>query len=309
MGGFCSAHAALGASNHGNVLLNISSSSRRSRCGGSRRQVPRVAHAHVTLYTVPMSWAMRRRILYLFGVGVFFAITVGGPVAYSILSVPPTCQDGIQNQGEVSIDRGGPCPLLDAAWLQPSSVLWTRAFAVRDGTYNAAAYLENPNDGAGVRAVGYLFKLYDTENILVAERAGRTFIMPGRTTPVFQSAIDTGNRTVARAFFALTEDAVWEQMRDAARPIAVSEIASADIAKAPRVSALVRNTDIAPVFDIGFVATVFDTAGNAYASSATHLSRLAPDETQRIVFTWPDPFPSLVGRIEVIPLVTPLVGR
>ena len=252
---------------------------------------------------------MRRRVLYLLGVALFFAVTVGGPVAYSILSVPPTCTDGIQNQGEASVDRGGPCPLLDAAWLQPSSVLWTRAFPVRDGTYNAAAYVENPNDGAGVRAVSYLFKLYDTDNILVAERSGSTFIMPGRTTPIFQSAIDTGNRRVARAFFAFTEDPVWEQMRDAARPIAVSEIASTDIVSAPRVSALVRNTDITPIFDISFVATVFDTAGNAYASSATHLSRLGPDETERIVFTWPDPFPSLVGRIDVIPLVSPLRAR
>ena len=256
-----------------------------------------------------MSWAMRRRILYLLGVFAFFAITLGGPIAYMILSVPPTCEDGIQNQGEVSVDRGGPCPLLEASQLQPSSVLWTRAFAVRDGSYNAAAYIENPNETAGVRAAQYLFKLYDTDNILVAERAGQTFIMPGRTTPVFQAAIDTGNRTVARAFFAFTDAPQWEQSLDAARSLAVAEVASSDIATAPRVSALVRNTSVSPIFDIGFVATVFDTAGNAYASSATHLARLAPDESQRIVFTWPDPFPSAVGRIDVIPLVAPVTAR
>lgn len=253
-----------------------------------------------------MPWAVRRRVIYLIGVFVFFAIVVGGPIAYTLLTVPPTCTDGIQNQGETAIDRGGPCPLLDPNQLQPSAVLWSRAFSVRDGSYNAASYIENPNDGAGVSSVGYVFKLYDSDNVLVAERIGSTFIMPGRVTPVFEGAIDTGNRKVARAFFALTAEPAWQQMRDAAKVIAVSDVAASNIATVPRVSATVRNTDVSPLFDISFVATVFDTAGNAYASSATHLDRLAAGETQQIVFTWPDPFPSLVGRIDVIPRVAPV---
>lgn len=253
-----------------------------------------------------MPWAVRRRILYLLGVFLFLAVVLGGPIAYSLLTVPPSCTDGIQNQGETAIDRGGPCPLLDPSQLQPSAVLWARAFSVRDGSYNAASYIENPNDGAGVASANYIFKLYDSDNVLVAERTGSTFIMPGRVTPVFEGAIDTGNRKAARAFFALTEEPQWQQMRDAGKAIAVSDVGAADIAASPRVTATVRNTDVSPLFDISFVATVFDTAGNAYASSATHLDRLAPDETQQIVFTWPDPFPSLVGRIDVIPRVAPV---
>ncbi|HUO50500.1 MAG TPA: hypothetical protein VMU25_02990, partial [Candidatus Paceibacterota bacterium] len=74
-----------------------------------------------------MSWAARRRILYIFGVIVFFAIVVGGPIAYHVLTIPLTCHDGIQNQGETSIDHGGPCLMLDENALEPSAVLWTRA--------------------------------------------------------------------------------------------------------------------------------------------------------------------------------------
>lgn len=249
---------------------------------------------------------MRRRILYLVGVCVFFGIVVGGPIAYKILTIPPTCDDGILNQGEASVDRGGPCPLLEAIQLQPSAVSWTRAFRVRDGSYNVAAYIENPNDGAGVRSAQYRFKLYDAENVIVAERTGTTFIMPGRITPVFQGGIDTGNRLVTRAFLSFTAEPQWEQMRDAARVIDVSEVAPSDIGSAPRVTARVHNASVSPVFDITLIATIFDTAGNAYAASATRISRLSPDEYQQIVFTWPDPFPSAVGRIDVIPLVTPV---
>jgi hypothetical protein len=249
---------------------------------------------------------MRRRVLYILGVCLFFAIVIGGPIAYKVFTIPPTCTDNIQNQGETAIDRGGPCPLLDAAQLQPSAVSWTRAFRVRDGSYNAAAYIENPNDGAGVRAVEYRFKLYDSENVIVAERTGTTFIMPGRITPVFQGGIDTGNRLVTRAFLSFIAEPEWEQMRDAARVVDVSEISPSDVGTTPRVTASVHNASVSPIFDIGLVATVFDTAGNAYASSATRIARLGADETQQVVFTWPDPFPSAVGRIDVIPLVVPV---
>lgn len=253
-----------------------------------------------------MPWAVRRRILYLLGVFLFLAAVIGGPIAYLILSQPPTCSDGVQNQGETSVDRGGPCALLDATALQPSAVLWARSFKVRDGSYNVAAYIENPNEQAGATTTPYLFELYDANNILIAERAGTTYIMPGRVTPVFEGDIDTGNRIATRALFRLTSSPRWAQMYDPARAVAVSDITAENSATAPRVSAQVRNTAVAPLFDIGFIAVVFDTAGNAYAASATKISRLEAGAITQIVFTWPSPFPTAIGRIDIIPRLEPL---
>src|SRR4051812_12046883 len=120
-------------------------------------------------YNIYMSWAMRRRILYAVGVFLFLCIVIGGPVAYHYLSEPATCSDGIQNQNETAPDRGGPCPLADENLLAPSSVMWTRAFKVRDGSYSATSYIQNPNDHAGVAQINYIFSLYDSQNVLVAE--------------------------------------------------------------------------------------------------------------------------------------------
>src|SRR3989344_4168769 len=136
-----------------------------------------------------MSWASRRRTIYAIGVILFFLIVVGGPLLYSYLKTPPTCTDGRQNQGETSVDKGGPRPLLDTSSLSPSAILWTRSFYVRSGSYDAVAYIQNPNQEAGVRAVSYRF-------VLIAERTGAAFLMPGGITPVFEGAIDTGNRTL-----------------------------------------------------------------------------------------------------------------
>ena len=244
--------------------------------------------------------------LYAAGVIAFFAFVFGGPLAYKYFTIPPTCSVGILNQGEITVDRGGPCPLLNPATLQPSTVLWTRSFKVKDGTYSVAAYIENPNSEAGVRAARYRVKLYDADNILVAEREGKTFVMPGGITPVFEGGLDAGHRVAERAFFEFTGMLVWEQMRSPARDVRVSEIVPSDTDTVPRIAATLTNISVAPLFDISAVVVVFDPAGNAFAASSTHVPRLAPAASMRVTFTWPDPFPASIGRVDIIPLVSPV---
>ena len=251
-----------------------------------------------------MSWASRRRTSYLLGVLLFFAVVIGIPAALWLYE-PPACFDSKQNKGETAIDKGGPCRILDERALIPHSTLWSRALLVRGGNYNAIAYIENPNKEAGVRAVSYHFGLYDQRNILIAERTGTTFIMPGGVTPVFEGSINTGNRPVAHTYFELTGIPVWERMTNAAGVLSISNKVMSSTASVPRLAAMVENTSVASVITPSFAAVVFDPAGNAFASSATTLDRLAPGEKREIVFTWPDPFPTAVGRIDILPLLPP----
>ena len=252
-----------------------------------------------------MSWAMRRRVLYVTGVAAFFLIVFGGPLAYKYFTIPPTCTDGIQNQGETGVDMGGPCPLVDERSLSPSAILWTRAFRVRDGSYNAVAYIQNPNESAGVRNVHYKFRLYDAQNVIVAEREGDTFVMPGGITPVLEGQISTGNRVAARAFFDFTDALLWEHMDDATKAVSISN-KKVETDTSPRISADVENVSVGTVSDLSVVAVVFDTAGNAFAASATHVDRLGAGEKRNIVFTWPDSFALAVGRVDIIPLLAPV---
>ena len=252
-----------------------------------------------------MSWASRRRLVYAIGVILFFLIVVGGPVLYSYLKTPPTCTDGIQNQGETSVDKGGPCPLLDESALSPSAVLWTRSFYVRKGVYDAVAYVQDPNQSAGVRAVTYRFGLYDDQNVLIAERIGETFIMPGAITPIFEGAINTGNRVVAHTYFDFTEPLVWERLADTSAAISVSNTQISDVGTVPRVTANVLNTSVADAKNLTFVVIISDPAGNAFAASQTALAQLSAGETRQIIFTWPSPFNITVGKVQIIPLAAP----
>lgn len=256
-----------------------------------------------------MSWATRRRAAYTSGTILFFALVLGVPFFYWYLNIPKTCSDGIQNNDETAVDKGGSCPLLDERTLSPHAILWTREFPVRDGTYNVIAYVENPNDGAGVFIAPYRFKLYDARNILVAEREGAGFLMPGTVTPIFEGAIDTGNRTVARAYLEFTAPLVWERMNDATTPIQIESKTVTDANSAPRLAVTVRNTSVVDLRDVQFVASVFDTAGNAFAGSSTVIPILHDGEQKEIVFTWPDPFPYIPGRIDVLPSLKPSVRK
>lgn len=253
-----------------------------------------------------MSWASRRKATYAIGVFIFFALLIGGPLAYWYFSIPPTCFDGIRNQGETAVDRGGPCPLLDEDSLTQTGLLWTRSFRVRAGSYNAVAYVQNPNADAGALSLKYKFGLYDERNVLVAERTGTTFIMPGTVTAIFEGGIDTGSRVVAHTYFEFLQSPRWEKLEDTSSVLEIKDTSIADTATIPRLSATVRNTSVRDVRNIRFVAIVSDPAGNAFAASQTALPLLVPGQKETIVFTWPDAFNVTVGRVVVLPLTEPV---
>ena len=253
-----------------------------------------------------MSWASRRRVNYIAGIILFLIVVVSVPVVrYFYRS--PSCSDGIQNQSETAPDKGGPCTVLDERTLAPSSVLWSRSFKVRNGSYSATAYIENPNDNAGVRAANYHFGLYDNSNVLIAERNGTTPVMPGTITPVFEGNINTGNREVARTYFEFTRPLVWERSKNPAVAVAISNRTVKNADTMPRVEATAENTSVAPISDLSFIAVVLGPSGNARAASQTAVSRLNSGEKQQIVFTWPEAFGSQVGRIDILPIMTPVL--
>ena len=257
-------------------------------------------------YNCCMSWASRRRFEYTAGVIIFFAVVIGGPVAYHFLTIPASCSDGVQNQGETSVDRGGPCPLLDPNYLQPTATLWTRSFRVRDGSYNAVAYIQNPNPSAGALDVPYHFGLYDANNILIAERTGTISIMPGGITPVFVGNIDTGSRIVVHTYFDLTSPPVWRKVRGTADAVSVSAVQPSDFDTTPRVTANAKNTSVNDIRDIAFVAVIFDPSGNAFAASQTALDVIQGGEQRTIYFSWPSAIPQTLGRIDILPVVKPI---
>ncbi len=238
----------------------------------------------------------------------FFSVAVVVPLAVKFYK-PPSCSDGKRNQGETAPDKGGPCTVLDERSLAPASVLWARSFEVRSGSYSAVAYVENSNKKAGVRSVGYRFGLYDSQNLLVAERTGTTFIMPNAITPVFEANIEAGNRTVAHTYLELSEKRVWERAKNLATAISITNREVTKDDSGARAVATIENTSTAPISDASFIVVVFDPSGTAHAASMTSVARLEAGAKQQIIFTWPEPFSLRIGRVDIFALINPVIDE
>src|ERR1035437_5233264 len=121
-----------------------------------------------------MNWAFRRQIFYI-GIILLLCAIVAFSVIYPKLNKPPTCSDGIQNGTETGIDCGGSCTYACLAQMAPVSVLWSRAFEVVPGRYNAVAYLVNHNKNVAVEKISYRFRFADANNVYIGKREGSTF--------------------------------------------------------------------------------------------------------------------------------------
>lgn len=248
------------------------------------------------------SWAATRKFAYTAGVILFFAI-IAVWIYFLRYYQAPSCTDGKQNQDEEGIDCGGSCAVVCPVSIAEPIVLWSRAFPVTSGIYNAVAYVENPNPGVGVRTATYRFKLYDENNVLVIERVGKVFIAPKERFAVFEPRLNTGNRIPKRVFFEFVKFSDWTKLPKEMPKIIVRGEKFSNVNAAPRVDAILQNGTIIDIGDIDVAAIVYDENDNAMAVSATKVDVLKADSIYNLAFTWERPFPSPPSRVEIIPRV------
>jgi len=226
---------------------------------------------------------------------------IGGTFLYSALNQIPTCSDGKQNQNEEGVDCGGVCNRACVDQVVAPITLWSRSIEVSKGVYDAIAFVENPNPKTGVSSVAYKFKLYDSENILVVERAGKTFINPNERLYIFESNIKTGERVPKRAFFEFQSGPNW-QKTDNKKPL-ISVKNQRFIEEEGSLKVDIVNSLFFELKDVVVTAILIDEDGNVFASSEALVKSLPGDGVQEIFFTWPAPFEKRPAKIEVIPRI------
>jgi hypothetical protein len=169
-------------------------------------------------------------------------------------------------------------------------------------TYTTVAYIENQNNGAYVKEAQYTVKLFDANNVLIAERQGVTAIAPTRFTPVIETNIQTGSRIPTRAFFEFLDAPLW----DTASTVPVIRVDNENLdPSGQRLSVVVHNDGTKRVDTLPVAATLFDETGAAQAASVSVIARLEKGEQTEVVFTWPSPPRRTVVRAEVLALPTP----
>lgn len=255
-------------------------------------------------YTIPMNWRTKRQVIGIGGV-IIIILAFIAYWAVGYFTVEPTCFDREQNGDELGIDCGGSCALRCSFETRDLVTEWQRVSRITDGVYSAIAYIENQNTGSGAFEVPYRFRLYDDKNLIVAERTGTTFIGSNDRFAIVEPNFDTQNRIPTRAFFEFLQEPVWQQISDLfnQRLILVKSQKTENIDTRPRLTAVLENTTLDHIYNVEAAVIVYDLQDNVIQTGITVVPKINASSEQEIFFTWPEPFASEVGQVEIIPRI------
>lgn len=251
-----------------------------------------------------MSWALKRQIFYISILFVFFGV-FGFLASYPYLNKEPTCNDGKQNGLENGIDCGGGCPLLCSFQTDKLSIIWSRAFQVTEGRYNAVSYIENQNTNAGVYKIKYRFRFADKNNVYIGKREGEISIPPLGKFAIFEGAIDLGYSIPVYTTFEFTEIPTWINISSEKinqLKILTGDIVVEDENENPKAFTTIKNKSLFTIPELNVILILYDNSGNAISASRTYLQSLKGEETKELNFTWPLPFDREVVTKEIIPM-------
>jgi len=251
-----------------------------------------------------MTWALKRQIFYI-GTLILFFIIFSFLIIYPNSNKKPTCADNKQNGNEAGVDCGGSCPKACLSQVDEVSVIWTRAFKVISGRYNAVAYLENHNKNTAVNRINYRFRFADANNVYIGKREGSTYIPPSGKFAIFEPGIDIGNSIPVYTTFEFTQTPEWIQISQEKikqLQVLVSDITLINEKTSPVLSATIKNNSLFVIPEMDIIAILYDANRNAVSASRTYLDFLAGEEKKDINFTWPEPLPGEIIAKEIIPL-------
>ena len=233
-----------------------------------------------------IDWRIKKKLSVFLIVAVVMALFV---FLYVYKSLPnPSCSDNKQNQSEEGVDCGGPC---EQCVVAPKDIitLWTRVFELKGGVYEVASLIQNPNLFYGLSKVKYSFKLYDSQNVLVAAKEGETFIGPQDKFVIFATDIKTGTRKPQKADVEIAYVSKWQYIEQKMLPLVVSQKKFSNIPFASLEAKLV-NSSLGAVQNIEVAAVLYDKDGNAFGASLSKIDSVEGQSSRSVVFTWPRSF-------------------
>lgn len=257
-----------------------------------------------------MSWGSRRKSKIILVFILLLLLSGGLIVAKKISERKPTCFDMRKNGTEQGIDCGGICELQCKESVLEVNNLWQRSYEITKGFYNAVASVENQNINSGVKQVSYSFKLFDKNRILIAERAGKTYIEPKKALVVFEQQIPVGEKIPVYTTFEFTSPVVWHKVNPAYTDLIVEttdmKLDQKDIK--PRFTATLKNTSLrTAITDMDVYVVLYDDKDTVIQVGKTLVKNLPARESKNVFFVWQNPIPVPPVRYEVITRYNPFI--
>lgn len=235
---------------------------------------------------------------------VFFVILicVGFLIYYFIMKPEPSCFDNIKNQEEEEIDCGGPCLSCELVNIEEIKILWVKIVSNKEGFYDLAAKIKNPNQNYGSGNLPYKFQIYDSKNNLIAEYAGTTFILPNQTKYLIKTKAESSD-LIYRADIDFT-GIEWEKPDNYYPPefgiqqkeYRLLEDESIGFSQAKAILVNKTNFDFEKI-DVDVL--LFDSLNNLIAVNSTEIRTLLTRQERDFVATWFDRIDGQMAYMEI----------
>jgi hypothetical protein len=251
----------------------------------------------------------------LYGAGYLGVVAAIGWFVFFRVLMPPSCTDGIRNQGEEGIDCGGPCASCEIRTLGDLRVLRTVFFIHQnEGTIDLGAQIKNPNVSWGVKKFDYTFVLKGADGRELGRVAGSSFILPGETRwiirpgggkdfPLVRLPASGGVADVALEISKISSRD-WQKLRQFAQDASIlSKNLRFERVAPPRTGFAelrgeVENRSSFLVDQVEINAVLWGGGNTVLAIGQTAARTLQPGETRAFTISWPAAFPGTVARWE-----------
>lgn len=236
------------------------------------------------------SWRARRQLLIFF---IVIAPFVAGGIYLVERSLPsPTCFDKKQNQSETGIDCGGSCIPCSLKYPKPLTVFWARAVPTRQGTYDLAAEIENPNELLSSTAVDYEFSLVDSFG-QVAKKQGRTFLYAQERTLIIETNLQANRPPTKVEFKVLGVE--WQVESDPKPNIVVErrdyQVIEETDRKFSQVLMTVTNSSAYDYKSAEINVAALDGSENLLGANRITIENLKSGERRTVKSLWPGVLP------------------
>lgn len=237
--------------------------------------------------------------------GVYLLIFSGfGWISWQIFYTP-TCEDGLQNQGEEGIDCGGPCQSCEIRHLVDPRVSHERFSIDPEGNAtDVAIKLVNPNYDWGLKSYDWQIDFLDSSgNTLPGSLYGKSFLMPGATQWLMQTAKFADGRVADINFKMATSTFQWNKLRPyvsssefVLRDTEFRLLAPPDIGYA-ELTGFIENKSSFNTKDVEIQAILYDGERKIVAFGRTTIFTLNSGQQRQFRIYWPKPFPSRNGVV------------
>ena len=217
----------------------------------------------------------------------------------SFIKEKPTCFDGKKNGLEEGVDCGGNCTKICPFKAKRINRNWTRAFEVKDGVFNIASSIENPNFNYSFD-LDFTIKYFNDDGIKAGEKKGTVRLKPLEQRIIFIPGIMLKGQEIKKVF--LVDNKIYhlkKESQEKKKIMVISKELMREENELTRLKLVLENTDFIPKHNLEIIVVLFSEDGNVIDINRTFTEYIDKDSRKDIYMTWPKKIPENVANIKV----------